>query len=85
MMGECRCSWSISALGDGCRYCQPQEYIDQLVSALEDEIAITDHAEELAKALEPFANYACDDEADPNHCQNCTARYVLNNYREATK
>lgn len=44
-----------------------------------------DHAEELAKALKPFANYACDDETDPNHCHNCAARAVLTNYREATK
>lgn len=45
----------------------------------------TDHADELAKALEAFAKYACDDETDPSHCYNCKARAVLTNYREATK
>ena len=29
-MSECKCSIAISVLGDGCRYCQPQEYINRL-------------------------------------------------------
>ena len=33
---QCKCSMSISVLGDGCRYCQPQEYIDQLIEQIED-------------------------------------------------
>lgn len=33
----CRCSMSISMLGDGCRYCQPQEYIDRLSEMLDEE------------------------------------------------
>lgn len=33
---RCKCSMSISMLGDGCRYCQPQEYIDRLHEQLED-------------------------------------------------
>ena len=33
----CRCSMSISVLGDGCRYCQPQEYIDRLGEMLDEE------------------------------------------------
>ncbi len=36
-MGKCECSMSISVLGDGCRYCQPQEYIDRLHDQIEDE------------------------------------------------
>jgi tellurite resistance protein len=31
-MSQCKCSMSISALGDGCRYCQPQEFIDRLAA-----------------------------------------------------
>jgi len=30
MIGKCECTMSISVLGDGCRYCQPQTYIDLL-------------------------------------------------------
>lgn len=32
----CKCSMSISMLGDGCRYCQPQGHIDRLSDHLED-------------------------------------------------
>jgi hypothetical protein len=33
----CKCSMSISMLGDGCRHCQPQEYIDRLIEMLDEE------------------------------------------------
>lgn len=33
----CKCSMSISMLGDGCRHCQPQEYIDRLSEMLDEE------------------------------------------------
>ena len=33
----CKCSMSISMLGDGCRHCQPQEYIDRLGEMLGEE------------------------------------------------
>jgi hypothetical protein len=33
---RCKCPMSISVLGDGCRYCQPQEYIDRLHDQIED-------------------------------------------------
>lgn len=36
---KCKCSMAISALGDGCRYCQPQEYIDRLHDMIEGERA----------------------------------------------
>ena len=32
MTNKCKCSLAISLNGDGCRYCQPQEYIDRLAS-----------------------------------------------------
>ena len=39
---KCKCSMSISVLGDGCRYCNPQFYIDlleeQLAEAQEENI-----------------------------------------------
>jgi hypothetical protein len=37
---RCKCSMSISMVGDGCRYCQPQEHIDTLshiIGGLEEE------------------------------------------------
>ena len=34
---KCKCTMSISMLGDGCRYCQPQEYIERLHDALKYE------------------------------------------------
>jgi hypothetical protein len=33
---RCKCSMSISMLGDGCRYCQPQEYIETLQHLVDD-------------------------------------------------
>jgi hypothetical protein len=35
-MSNCKCSMAISVNGDGCRYCQPQEYIDKLSEWLEE-------------------------------------------------
>lgn len=37
---KCKCSMSISVLGDGCRYCQPQEYIDRIHDQMEDDRAM---------------------------------------------
>lgn len=37
-MSKCQCTFSIKMLGDGCRYCQPQEYIDRLVDWYEQDI-----------------------------------------------
>jgi len=34
---KCKCPMAISMLGDGCRYCQPQEYIDRLEEWLGEE------------------------------------------------
>lgn len=35
-MSTCQCSMAISVVGDGCRYCQPQTYIEHLLETLED-------------------------------------------------
>lgn len=50
-MSECKCSMATSALGDGCRYCQPQEYIDRLLGWLSDAESEAEMAEELALCL----------------------------------
>ena len=39
--GRCKCSFAISMVGDGCRYCQPQEYIDRMREQIEDSNAET--------------------------------------------
>lgn len=36
MDDRCKCTMAISMVGDGCRYCQPQEYIDRLLEQIED-------------------------------------------------
>jgi hypothetical protein len=36
---KCECSMAIAVLGDGCRYCQPQEYINQLEEWLDEDRA----------------------------------------------
>lgn len=33
---ECKCSLRQRALGDGCRYCNPQLFIDMLLEELEE-------------------------------------------------
>lgn len=33
---RCKCSFTQYMLGDGCRYCQPQEYIDRLHDTIKD-------------------------------------------------
>lgn len=38
MADQCKCPFAIRMAGDGCRYCQPQTYIDHLeIQAKEDE------------------------------------------------
>lgn len=49
-MGNCKCSLAISLVGDGCRYCQPQEYIDRLEEYLNEE------REEIARLNHQHAN-----------------------------
>ena len=47
----CRCSMSISVLGDGCRYCQHQEYIDRLSEMLDEERAELSAAQAIIDGL----------------------------------
>lgn len=51
---RCKCSMAISVTGDGCRYCQPQEYIDRLGEVLADE---TDERAALARAAAEFEEW----------------------------
>lgn len=38
-MSECKCNLAIRLTGDGCRYCQPQTYIDHLEMAAAEQSA----------------------------------------------
>ena len=49
-MSTCQCSMAIGMLGEGCRYCQPQTYIEHLLETLEDARAAPVSG---AKAQEP--------------------------------
>lgn len=88
-MSKCECTMSISVLGDGCRYCQPQDQIDRLADALAEETAKADHAEELAKALE-WLLFSCTSVSEqrittPKASACEMANKALTNYRESTK
>lgn len=44
-MSECKCDLRTKLVGDGCRYCNPQEYIDHLIECLEEQrtwVGLTD-------------------------------------------
>lgn len=44
-MSECKCDLRTKLVGDGCRYCNPQEYIDNLIESLEEQrtwVGLTD-------------------------------------------
>lgn len=36
-MEKCQCGFAKSIVGDGCRYCQPQTYIDKIHDQIEEE------------------------------------------------
>ena len=55
-MSKCKCGIAISVLGDCCRYCQPQEYINQLNLAYdgmeEENDELLEKTENLQRQLE---------------------------------
>jgi hypothetical protein len=83
-MSECKCSMTISVLGDGCRYCQPQDQIDRLADALAEETAKADHAEKLAKAMQEFVDRV-DNGGIRSKYTYSKFKKLLSNYREATE
>ncbi|GAB2471990.1 hypothetical protein GCM10027082_24380 [Comamonas humi] len=36
-MSKCQCTFAQRATGDGCRYCNPQEFIDRLLDSADEE------------------------------------------------
>ena len=52
---RCKCTMAQSLTGDGCRYCQPQEYIDRLedfIDEMEDDLDYIDRLEVIVDMLE---------------------------------
>jgi len=47
-MGKCKCSFAISIVGEGCRWCQPQNYIEHLRDHMEEN---KEEAREVVKQL----------------------------------
>lgn len=66
---KCQCTMSISMLGDGCRYCQPQEYIDRLHEGIDEDRAELDKANarvaQLEESIAKIKNRVCG-ESMPN-------------------
>ena len=52
--GKCECSFAIRMLGDGCRYCQPQEYIDRLHDTMQDMVHVESLSDEEIIKLTPW-------------------------------
>ena len=55
VMSKCNCSMSISVLGDGCQFCQPQTHIDLM---RENYNALLAERDELLAALEELLEHA---------------------------
>ena len=53
---KCKCDFRIRMLGDGCRYCQPQEYIDRLHDTM-DGMIHTDCFELTDEEIHKIAEY----------------------------
>ncbi len=44
-MSKCKCDLRTKLVGDGCRYCNPQEYIDKLIESIDEQrtwVGLTD-------------------------------------------
>ena len=70
----CKCSMSISMLGDGCRHCQPQEYIDRIGEMLDEERSELSDAQAIIDGLRG--------EVGAQRIKTCTALKERNDARE---
>lgn len=72
---RCKCTMAISLTGDGCRYCQPQEYIDRLEEWLEEEERKNDGLKQVGIVSEMVGNKIGEGPVRP--ILNCNAAYAL--------
>jgi len=56
-MGDCKCSMRIKLVGDGCRYCNPQYWINHFVDERDE---LQSRIEELEEALYDIDDYEAD-------------------------
>ena len=63
-MSKCKCDLRTKLVGDGCRYCNAQEYIDKLTESLE----------ELIEALEEQRTWVGLTDEDRDHLFNLYER-----------
>ena len=61
---RCKCTFSQSMTGDGCRYCQPQECIDRMGEWLDEERAELNQARQIITDLVKYAE--CNDPGNPH-------------------
>ncbi|CAB4122013.1 hypothetical protein UFOVP26_60 [uncultured Caudovirales phage] len=55
---KCKCDFRTKLVGDGCRYCQAQEYIDKLSMDYDDLLDENEALEDkLAKHMDEFKRY----------------------------
>ncbi|QVQ26800.1 hypothetical protein [Achromobacter deleyi] len=67
MSDQCKCSFTIRMTGDGCRYCQPQTYIDTLEMCANDNVEMIERLGSRATGLEAARTaYASEFPADEN-------------------
>ena len=64
---RCTCSMAISLVGDGCRYCQPQECIDRMGEWLNEERADNERLKGIIDEAEHCQWCATNDDA-PGDC-----------------
>ena len=70
-MSKCKCGIAISVLGDGCRYCQPQEYINQLNLAYD---GMEEENDELLEKTENLQRQLAEDREE----KECLRMLLLN-------
>jgi hypothetical protein len=77
---KCECSMAIAVLGDGCRYCQPQEYINQLEEWLDEERA---RVAELESALQKLLSCISETRGACSYNAEKEARALLEKEQES--
>ena len=67
MSNLCKCAFRVRVLGDGCRHCQPQTYIDSLHDIIDED---RKEIEELEKQVESLQREQNKLDTEKNLCNN---------------